>query len=281
MSEYKIRPMAKNELNLAITWAAAEGWNPGLHDADSYFAADPSGFLVGLLEGKPIATLSAVKYGNDFGFIGFYIVMPEYRHQGYGIPIWNAGLKSLAGRNIGLDGVVDQQANYKKSGFSLAYRNVRYEGPGGGDYPEGADLVDLASVPLDTIASYDEPFFPANRPNFCKSWVRQPASHALGVYQSGNLYGYAVIRPCRVGYKIGPLYADSASIAEALFLGLKSKVSPQTPIFLDVPEVNQAAVALAEKYTMQMKFETARMYNRSIPDLPLNRTFGITSFEVG
>ena len=31
-------------------------------------------------------------------------------------------------RNVGLDGVVEQQPNYRMSGFSYAYANVRYEG---------------------------------------------------------------------------------------------------------------------------------------------------------
>ena len=39
-----IRPMRRDELELGIDWAAAEGWNPGLHDAGSFFAADAGGF---------------------------------------------------------------------------------------------------------------------------------------------------------------------------------------------------------------------------------------------
>jgi hypothetical protein len=38
------------------------------------------------------------------------------------------GWTILAGCTIGLDGVVAQQGNYLKSGFQLAYRNIRYQG---------------------------------------------------------------------------------------------------------------------------------------------------------
>ena len=93
--------------------------------------------------------------------------------------------------------------------------------------------------------------------------------------------GYGVIRPCRTGYKIGPLFADSPELAESLFLALTSKVQATEPIFLDTPEVNQAAVALAERHAMQVSFETARMYTGDFPELPVNRLFGMTSFEIG
>ena len=80
---YTIRTMARPEVDLAIEWAAQEGWNPGLHDADCFYAADPSGYFVGLMDDEPIACISAVSYGETFGFIGFYIVRPEFRGRGH------------------------------------------------------------------------------------------------------------------------------------------------------------------------------------------------------
>ena len=79
---YQIRTMSRQEVQLAVDWAAAEGWNPGLHDAALFYAADPQGFLAGFLGDRLIATISAVRYRQDFGFIGFYIVTPEFRGHG-------------------------------------------------------------------------------------------------------------------------------------------------------------------------------------------------------
>ncbi|MCZ4251131.1 GNAT family N-acetyltransferase [Pseudoalteromonas shioyasakiensis] len=278
---FTIKTMTKMEVELMIDWAAAEGWNPGLNDAECYFPADPEGFLVGFLGDEPIATISAINYHDAFGFIGFYIVKPDYRGKGYGIQIWNAALKRLKGLNIGLDGVVEQQENYKKSGFNLAYRNIRFAGVGGGNSQQNSDIVDLATVPFEIIDAYEQAFFPVNRANFTKVWLSQPQCDAFGVMQNGELAGYGVIRKCQNGFKIGPLFADSPQLAESLFLALKSKASASDAIFLDTPEINQAAVALAQKYNMQVSFETARMYTNDSPSLPLNRIFGVTSFEIG
>jgi len=278
---YRIRTATRTEVDIAVEWAEEEGWNPGLHDADCYYSGDPNGFFIGLLGNEPIATISAIKYGKTFGFIGFYIVKPEYRSRGYGIQIWSAALKHLEGLNIGLDSVVAQQETYRKSGFELASRNIRYEGISGGKPPYGAEIIKLSSLPFETIETYDQPFFPAVRSPFIKSWINQPDCSALGIMQGRKLAGYGVIRACRSGHKIGPLFADSPELAENLFLALKSGIEKKEPIYLDTPEVNQAAVSLAKRYNMEVVFETARMYTGEEPDMPLHRVFGVTSFEVG
>ncbi|NJP12450.1 MAG: GNAT family N-acetyltransferase [Leptolyngbyaceae cyanobacterium RU_5_1] len=278
---YSIQRMSRDDLQIAIDWAAAEGWNPGLHDAECFYAADPTGFLIGRLGDQAIATISAVKYGHSFGFIGFYLVKPEYRGQGYGIQLWNAALDTLQGRTIGLDGVLVQQSNYQKSGFQLAYRNIRYAGVGGGEPTSHAEVVDLSNVPFETIAAYDQLFFSGDRVQFLRCWINQPDSTALGILRNNTLVGYGVIRACRQGYKIGPLFADRPTFAEALFIALTATTPAGAPIYLDVPEINAAAVNLAEHYEMKPVFETARMYTQAAPDLPYDRLFGVTTFELG
>jgi GNAT superfamily N-acetyltransferase len=278
---YIIRTMRREDIDMAVEWAAIEGWNPGLHDADCYHAADPHGFLMGLLGDEPVATISVVRYGGSFGFLGFYIVKPAFRGKGYGMRIWNSGLEYLAGCSIGLDGVVAQQDNYKKSGFNLAYRNIRYEGTGSGDAPPNAQIVQLRSLPFEIVDAYDRPFFPANRSRFIQSWISQSDCDALGIMHNGRLAGYGVVRRCRSGYKIGPLFADRPELAEALFMALKSRTLPSQPLYLDVPEVNREAMALAQRHDMKASFETARMYTGQQPEMPVNRIFGVTSFEIG
>ena len=123
-----IRPMSRAELDLAIGWAAEEGWNWGVADAQCFHAADPQGFLMAFCDGEPVASISVVRYEAAFAFLGFYIVRPPFRGRGYGLRLWQAGMARLEGRTVGLDGVVAQQANYARSGFVLAHRNIRFGG---------------------------------------------------------------------------------------------------------------------------------------------------------
>ncbi|SDB07075.1 GNAT family N-acetyltransferase [Bauldia litoralis] len=279
MSDLEIRPASRQDLATMTDWAATEGWNPGLHDADAFFPTDPEGFLIGWLGDKPVTCISVVAYDDAYGFLGFYIAHPDHRGQGHGIATWNAGIERLGKRTIGLDGVVDQQPNYARSGFNLAQRNVRFAGVPGlepaGDHP----LVELADLSPD-LSAYDADLVPAPRDGFLRHWVNPEHRRTLGYVEDGRIRGYGTIRPCREGHKIGPLFADTPTVAEALFNGL---VGPEGggAVMIDVPEPNGEAVALAGRLGLQPVFETARMYRGAAPSLPIERIYGITSFELG
>ena len=278
---YTIRQMTKEEIPLAVEWAAREGWNPGLYDAPCFYATDPTGFLIGELDGKMIACKSAVKYGDDFGFMGFYMVAPEYRGKGYGYEIWKRGHDSLTGRIAGMDGVVEQQPNYRKSGYRLAYRNIRMEGKGTGMSVENVHLIPASEVSFDSLVKYDRQYFPAERSKFLECWIHQPESLALTYVEKGSILGFGMIRKCRIGYKIGPLFSESENIANFLSGALFGFPHEGEPVFVDIPEPSEAAHRLVERYKMKKVFETARMYFGPPPVQNIGHVYGITTFELG
>jgi len=280
LDTYRIEPMSFEDLEMAVDWAAEEGWNPGLYDAKCFYAADETGYLKGVLNGEMIASISVVKYGAEFAFLGLYIVKPEYRGKGYGYTLWREAMRDVEGYNVALDGVVDQQPNYKKSGFKLAHRNIRFKGRKGESLPSNQS-IDLKKLPFDHVLEYDRRFFPANRENFLKFWVSQPQTKTLVILEDQQLKGYGVIRKCRSGYKIGPVFAEDDKKAMLLIQDLISELNEGDDFFLDIPEVNQKAYALTQALSMESVFETARMYTKEQPDFDLSKIFGITSFELG
>jgi hypothetical protein len=284
MTALVIQPMSRADLEHALEWAAEEGWNPGLDDAEAFLAADPQGFLMGWLDDEPIACISVVAYGQSYGFLGLYICRPEFRGEGHGRALWQAGMARLGGRVIGLDGVVAQQANYAKSGFALAHRNVRFGGTAEAHEIADPHLVevypDQRSGLAGSIVAYDRCLQPGPRERFLRAWLKPPGRRSLAFVEANSICGYGSVRECRSGYKIGPLFADTPEIAERIFAALTGRLYG-APIFLDVPEPNAEAVALARRHGLTPVFETARMYRGPAPALPLDRTFGITTFELG
>jgi len=284
MSRLIIRPVDARAFEIAVEWAAAEGWNPGLNDLSAFHATDPGGFLMGYRDGEPVSCISAVRYGLDFGFLGFYIVHPDHRGTGVGIATWEAGMALLADRTIGLDGVVDQQQNYRKSGFELTGRNVRYRGrPNNVENRPGTARA-LSSADISAIVGYDRNFFPAPRENFVRRWCEPRASgdrRTVLAEDDGGITGYGTIRRCRSGYKIGPLFADSDPIASDLFRALCGLIVAGEDVSLDTPQENHRATRLAESAGLVPVFETARMYKGTGPELPTTNIYGITAFELG
>ena len=275
-----VSSMNSEEVALAVDWAAREGWNPGLHDAACFYAADPTGFFLARFGGKPVGCISAVAYDERFAFAGFYIVETEYRAQGIGHALVEKAQDHVGGRIIGNDAVVAQQETYRRLGFAVAHRNIRFQGKATRALLRPSEIVDLSVVPLDDLLAYDRKMFPAPRTSFLRQWIRQPEGAALGHVKKGRLSGYGVIRKCRRGYKIGPLFADDEETAGILF-GALTETAAGHSFCLDIPEPNAGAQRLVTRHGMEKVFETARMYRGPAPILPLEKIFGVTSFELG
>lgn len=271
-------------LKTLVRWAELEGWNPGSYDADVFFATDPEGFYGYFNKGELIAGGSVVSYNGEFGFMGFFIVKPEYRAKGVGRKLWyerrNHLLQRLkSGASIGMDGVVDMQPFYNKGGFEIHFRDERHEKTGQ-PYDVDANISAINDADFESIVSYDKQCFGFSRSQFLKPWLNLPEGKTFKYVKDDALKGFAVLRKVKSGFKICPLFADSPEIAEALYKSCLNAV-PGQPVYLDIPMINKAAVQLTKAFNTNYVFECARMYYGQAPDIPIHKIFGVTSFELG
>ncbi|MEZ4770198.1 MAG: GNAT family N-acetyltransferase [Caldilineales bacterium] len=287
--ELQIRRMTQHEVHDLVGWAAREGWNPGLHDAGLFWATDPEAFIAAELDGQMIGGGAITSYGGEYGFMGLFIVRPEFRGRGLGNTLWHARRQRLLdrlqpGAAVGMDGVFDMQHYYARGGFVFSHRNLRFRAeikePPSTSPDEDEDIVPLAGVPFDQVLAYDRTCFPAPRPAFLEGWIAQPDALALGYLRDGRLSGYGVVRRCGEGCKVGPLFADDARVAEALY-GRLAGFAAGGPLFLDAPENNPAAMELVRRHEMVEVFGCARMYLGQPPAVADERIFGVTTFELG
>jgi Acetyltransferase (GNAT) domain/Acetyltransferase (GNAT) family len=270
----------------------------GLGDAEAFYAADNDGFFIGELVDStssttPVACISAVAYNDTYGFIGCYICHPEHRGKGYGLAVWRAAMAYLGERTIGLDAVLVQQANYSTCGFHLQHRNVRYSGSiAAADLPVSSHshIVALERDTFVKVEEYERPIFGVSRTAFLEKWLDGSSGRTARVYMhDGVVRGYGVIRPAHDGFKIGPLFADTVAVAEALFTAVVKHATAaeaassggSVKVHIDCPDVNAEATALAARYGLAPAFECARMYKGTVPSLDLKRTFGSTCLELG
>lgn len=271
-------------LQTLVKWAEDEGWNPGPNDAEIYWATDPDGYYGYFHNDKLIAGGSIVSYNKQFGFMGFFIVKPEYRSLGIGRKLWYQRRDTLLSRlnddaSVGMDGVIAMQTFYKKGGFEIAFRDERHEKIGE-EFIIDQNISPIINDDFDSILEYDKQCFGFSRPQFLIPWLKQPDVKTFKYSNNGKLEGFAIIRKANKGYKICPLFADNSTIAEELYKACLNSVVGK-PLYLDIPVINSDAVALTQKYNTTYVFECARMYYGKAPIIEIDKVFGITTFELG
>lgn len=281
----KIRQMSRAELDKAVDWARQEGWNPGLNDAEIFWQTDPMGYLALEQNGEMIGSGSTVSYDGKFGFMGFFIIRTDLRSHGLGRQLWFKRRDSLlarldSGAAIGMDGVFNMQSFYAKGGFKFSHRNLRMQSVGRKLDFDQTLVSKFQESDLASIESIDARCFGFLRTTFLKNWLSMPNSVSYLYKKSGECLGFGTIRQCHSGWKIGPLFAQNEDVADQIFRALNI-VALDSPLYLDIPEINRAAVALANQYQMTECFGCARMYYGKFPDLPYDEIFGVTTFELG
>lgn len=278
--DVEIRVLEAGEVEELVGWAALEGWNPGHGDAAAFRSADLDGFLGCFVDGRLAAGISAVRYGSGFGFIGLYICHPEFRGRGLGRQVWAAGMAHLAGRVVGLDGVVEQQANYGTMGFAPAYDTVRWSIDRMPALPASfARCEAITEGDLSEILALDRTFFPAPREDFLSDWLKPPR-RAFLCRRQGVVAGYVVMRPCLGGYKIGPLFAMDGRTAEDLLKVSLANLKGEE-VHLDVPEYQEGFRYLLGRLGFKRGFQTSRMYRGAPPQTQKTGVYAITTLELG
>lgn len=283
-SPYTFRKLIFAEFEILVDWAIKEGWNPGLSDAAVFWATDPDGFY-GYFEGNTmIGGGSIVSYGGEMGFMGFFIVRPDYRAKGLGTDLWFLRRNTLLNRlkpnaPIAMDGILAMQPFYQKGGFVIDYSDKRFVKTGSA-FPPHPMIHPVTEADFDTIVALDKECFGVARPHFFKLWLGHPDAKSVAYTENGILQGVAVLRPAQTGFRIGPLYAENEAVAEALYQRCLSEAIGQ-PVCLDIPMCNDAAVSLVQKYDADFVFECARMYYGIPPQTNMNKVFGLNTFEIG
>ncbi|MEM9148099.1 MAG: GNAT family N-acetyltransferase [Pseudomonadota bacterium] len=270
--------MTRANLDRVIDWAAADGWTPGLSDAEAFHAADPAGSLMGWLGETPVTAISVVRHSERFGFLGFYLCVPEYRGQGHGWATWQAGLAHLGARTIGLDGVAAQQGAYRRSGFAMAHQTQRY----GGRVAPRADPACAVARPEDLpeLLALDRRIGGGVARERCLgAWFRSTPWRVTLVRREVAL---GTSWACHQGHKIGPLLAPDAASARTMIQALVAEADADAEeVFIDSPDANPTAVALVAELDLTSAFACPRMYKGTAPPRDLARIFGEASFELG
>ncbi|XP_068723981.1 holothin acyltransferase-like [Montipora capricornis] len=282
--------------SIVIKATVEENWRPGLNDAKCFFSCDPSGTIVGEVNGKPIGSVTITKYGDDYGFVGMYIVNKEYRGKGYGLAMYMAALDRVKPRTTGGCALLERENMYKRIGYQSLLYGARYDFHlptalscfSGISEESLVNIRCIDEVDEEALFTYDSHVFGYPRYAFLTKWLRVPGCHVhVATDADGSVEGYVVARPTYVkedGFRIGPLFADSESIAEkllmVLFKGLLLQEGSTLVICMD--SFSEKAQILAAKLQGIKVSEMVYMTTSGVlPKGCFDKWFGHTTLGIG
>lgn len=267
-------------------WAASDGRNPGIDDADLTMIKYGDGFRVAQMDDRLASAFSLVRYDNTYAHLGNLLVAPDLRGTGYEAATLAQAIQLAADRTIGVDATPEQLDFFTRHGFEDTSRTIRYQGPAS---PHNRDSNVVPPLRHDRvqIGAVDAAAFPAPRHALAIGFAAVPGRHTL-VYRSRSaIRGYGVLRPAYTGMHIGPVYADSEVVAAALLGALCGLADTQGAAVLtvDVPYASSIARDLVERYGLKYAGKTVRMHRRgrhAVPTAASSRScYALTSLELG
>jgi ribosomal-protein-alanine N-acetyltransferase len=293
MPELIIRPARASDIPEIVRWARSEEFAPGFGDVDIYRNTDKQGVWVGWVDSTPVGCIAGIKYNNIYGFIGLYIVRPEYRGQGYGHRLWEQALRHLQDvKCVGLEAASHLITNYAEWGFKTSSQTIRWQLFNSEDglssqaalNPQDLNVVSGPDIPLEAIKKYDSEREFTARPHFLSQWLKHPSGKVIALIDKYNhCHGFARIRPCLLpageGWRIGPILADSPVLAKALILNLL--IEHKGVILIDSPQRNDNSQSLLSSLGFREISATTRMYKGSHKVVLTKDVYGLACLELG
>lgn len=218
------------------------------------------------MNGRIVATATAVRYEMDLAWIGMVLTHPEARRQGHARRAMEAALGWLDGLGVKasrLDATDMGQPLYEDLGYKVECEVGRWKGESAGNLKE--DEKGAPNLALDRQATGTD------RGKLLEALAQEGCIRGLG--------GYAMYRPGRLANYLGPCVAESPE--EAQWLLERAAGAVQGPLFWDLPADNQAAVRIARS----MGFAPVRLLKRMARGpAPLEQRrliYALSGFETG
>lgn len=297
MVSVTVRRAAESDFDWILDTAVQAGWNPGFHDARAFQAQDPEGFLVAEGGGVRLGCLSAIRYGSGFGFLGGVLAGAEAGTSDVvgkmTEALFSCGVERLEGRTVGMDVPPENEEAFTESGFRRDCELLRYEfcnSLSGAPLPEGTNFpvicpsLAVSVTQTDCLADlllFDCRIFGCSRADFLRYWLSMPGAPVAAACEGGEMRGYAVARPCKKGYTVGPLFAEDAAAAERIFRAVCSRLPGGLPVYLTIPASNERGMKMALMLNMEPVERLTRIVRGRGGELDSERVFGVTTLRLG
>lgn len=259
----RIRPMTLDDIPFGLALCRQAGWNQLDRDWRRALDLQPDGGFVALRDAEPAGTATVCIFGN-VAWVALVLVDARFRRRGIGRALMEHALEVLDARGVEtvrLDATPLGQPLYEQLGFTVQYRLARYEGVLDAS---GSPAVETGvAVPPERwpeLAALDESVTRTRRSKLILRLFSEEPGEVRAVAGEGGWRGLLTSRPGGRARQIGPCVGPDAGVlleeARARHHGERA--------FLDIPEGNREAIALAETWGFTVQRHLTRMC-RGVP----------------
>ena len=234
---FTIRPMTALDIPAGLRLCRASGWNQLASDWERLLALNPGGARVAEMDGRVVASVAALEYDAQFGWVAMVLVDPAQRRQGLGTTMLTAGLELLEHVPVvRLDATPAGHPIYRARGFEEEYRLARMERGVSDQLAPALPVAVRRMRRADhaAIAASDLDVFGASRQSLLE-WLGAAApGYAWVAHDTTGLAGWMLGRQGFAFDHLGPIVARDHTVAAGLVAACV-RASPGVPLILDAP----------------------------------------------
>jgi GNAT superfamily N-acetyltransferase len=259
----RIRAMTAEDVPVVLHLRELAGWNQREADVRRLLDLEPDGCFLAEWAGRPAGTATTCVFG-PVAWVAMVLVEPALRGRGIGTALMEHALAYLDRRQVPtvrLDATPLGQPIYEKLGFVTEYRLARYQGK----LPAGEPLAQLEPVrpeQLEEVARLDREVTSTDRRKLLFRLFEERPGEMRMVRRDGRVAGFISARPGERAVQVGPCLADAE--AGPLLLADACRRHAGEAVFLDIPEDNRPATALAAEWGLTVQRHLLRMV-RGVP----------------
>jgi GNAT superfamily N-acetyltransferase len=250
----RVRVLTAADVPLGLGLCRAAGWNQTEADWRRCLDLQPDGCFVAELDGDPVGTTTTCVFGA-VAWVAMVLVAEPARGRGVGAALLDAALAFLDGRGVAtvrLDATPLGRPLYERRGFAEQLSLARCEGTPL-VAPPVAEVEAAVPREWEGLAALDEEVTGTDRRRLLQRLFAERPDGVRLVREGKRVAGFLAERAGARAVQLGPCVA----VPEAGSLLLADALSRHAgrPVYLDVPEPNEAALrlALAQGLTVQRR----------------------------
>ncbi|MCT9098048.1 GNAT family N-acetyltransferase [Haloarchaeobius sp. HME9146] len=280
----KIRTLRPEDVPAALALSTQAGWNQLEADWTRLLDLAPELCFAGVVDGELVATSTLVSY-DEVGWVGMVLVDESHRRQGYGMEIFRQALDAaieVGLEVVGLDATDAGRAVYQNVQFVDVAPITRWQGELTVPPATASSAFDgtppvVRDPPVARLRELDEQACGVDRGDLLSRLLSEEGTVA---FQAADDRGYAIVRPGRTHWQVGPVIARDGQTLEALLEAVADSL-PDRRVIVDVLGESGYATELGRFGLTEHRHLTRMTHQASNPALMGDAVVAAAGFELG